>query len=148
MLWSFGTIGFNTFIWEQSCAQPGARRRERCCNCHYSSWTDSIKPSLLFSNCGCCISKGSPFRLFKSHIPNNLLPSDPRRCFCCGLFRHCSSASWSSSTSCSFCLWLSGGPSVELFSWRSACAYLFYAVLIVCVPFLFGVWGRMWKIKR
>ena len=26
--------------------------------------TDSIKPSLLFSNFGCCISKGSPLRLF------------------------------------------------------------------------------------
>ena len=55
------------FIWEQNCAQPGARRRERCCICHYLSWTDSIKPSLLFSNFGCCISKGSPFRLFRDH---------------------------------------------------------------------------------
>ena len=60
---SFGTLGLNTFIWEQSCAQPGARRCERCCICHYLSRTDSIKPSLLFSNFGCCISKGSPFRL-------------------------------------------------------------------------------------
>ena len=36
---------------------------EGCCICHYLSWKDSIKPSLLFSNFGCCISKGSPFRL-------------------------------------------------------------------------------------
>ena len=32
------------------------------------SWTDSIKPSLLFWNFGCCISKGSPFRLFDSEV--------------------------------------------------------------------------------
>ena len=25
----------STFIWEQSCAQPWARRREWCCICHY-----------------------------------------------------------------------------------------------------------------
>ena len=43
---------------------PGARRCEGCRICHYLSWTDSIKPSLLFSNFGCCISKGSLFRLF------------------------------------------------------------------------------------
>ena len=59
------TVGFLTFIWEQSSAQPGAKRREGCRICHYLSWTDSIKPSLLFSNFGCCISKGSFFyRLF------------------------------------------------------------------------------------
>ena len=33
----------------------------------------------------------------------------------------------------------------ELSSWLSACAVLLYAVLIVCVPFPFGVWGRMWN---
>ena len=45
---SFGTVGLNTFIWEQSSTQPGARRREGCCIWHYLSWKDSIKPSLLF----------------------------------------------------------------------------------------------------
>ena len=65
IFWPFGTVGFNTFIWEQRSAQPGARRHEGCRICHYLSWTDSIKPSLLFSNFGCCISKGSFFhRLF------------------------------------------------------------------------------------
>ena len=29
--------------------------------------------------------------------------------------------------------------------WLSACAALLYAVLVVCVPFPFGVRGRMWK---
>ena len=48
MFWSFGTVGLNTFIWEQGCAQPGARWRERCCICHYRSWTDSVNQSLLF----------------------------------------------------------------------------------------------------
>ena len=43
---------------------PGARRRERCSICHYLSWTDSIKPSWQFSNFGCYVPKGSPFRLF------------------------------------------------------------------------------------
>ena len=38
-----------------------------CRICHYFSWTDSIKPSLIFSNFWCCISKGSPFRLFRDH---------------------------------------------------------------------------------
>ena len=54
----------NTFIWEQSSAQPGAKRREGCRICHYLSWTDSIKPSVLFSSFGCCISKRSFYRLF------------------------------------------------------------------------------------
>ena len=31
----------------------------------------------------------------------------------------------------------------ELFSWFSA--VLLHAVLIVCFPFLFGVWSRMWN---
>ena len=53
-------------IWGQSSAQPGARRREGCRISHYPSWTDSVKLSLLFSNFGCYISKGSPFRLFKN----------------------------------------------------------------------------------
>ena len=33
----------------------------------------------------------------------------------------------------------------ELTSWLSACALLLNAVLIVCAPFTFGVWGRMWN---
>ena len=49
------------------CAQPGARRRERYCICQYLSWKVSVKSSLLFSNFGCCICKGSPFRLFRDH---------------------------------------------------------------------------------
>ena len=32
--WSFGTVGFKTLIWEEICAQPGARRRGRCCIGH------------------------------------------------------------------------------------------------------------------
>ena len=53
--------------WEYSSAQPGARRRAGGHICHYLSWTDSIKPSLLFSNFGCCVSKGSLFRLFATN---------------------------------------------------------------------------------
>ena len=34
-----------------------------CRICHYLSWTDSVRPILLFSNFGCCVSKGF-FRLF------------------------------------------------------------------------------------
>ena len=41
-------LGFNTFIWEQNCALPRGRRREGCRICHFLSWTDSIKPSLLY----------------------------------------------------------------------------------------------------
>ena len=37
IFWSFGTVGFNTFIWEQRIAQPGARRREGWRICHYLS---------------------------------------------------------------------------------------------------------------
>ena len=33
----------------------------------------------------------------------------------------------------------------ELSYWLSAYAVLLYCVLIVCVPFLFGVWDRMWN---
>ena len=33
----------------------------------------------------------------------------------------------------------------ELSSWLFAFAVLFCAVLIICVPFLSGVWGGMWK---
>ena len=54
----YWTVGYKTFILEQSCAQPRASRRDGCRMCHYNSWSDSIKPSLLFSN-GCCISEGS-----------------------------------------------------------------------------------------
>ena len=32
------------------------------------SWTDSLKPSMLFPNFGCCISEGSLFRLVVSRI--------------------------------------------------------------------------------
>ena len=44
-------------------AQPQARRCEGCRICHYLSLTDSIcfLQTLEF---GCCISKGSLFRLF------------------------------------------------------------------------------------
>ena len=38
--------------------------------------------------------------------------------------------------------WSSAGK--ELSSWLSICAVLLHAVLNVCVPFPFGVWGRMW----
>ena len=34
----------------------------------------------------------------------------------------------------------------ELFSWRSVCAGLLYAVLIVCLPFPFGMWDNMWNL--
>ena len=50
-------LGFNTFIWKWSSAQPGARRREGCCICHYLSWTDTIKPSLLFSDLDAVFAK-------------------------------------------------------------------------------------------
>ena len=30
IVWSFGTVEFNTFFWEQRSAQSGASRRERC----------------------------------------------------------------------------------------------------------------------
>ena len=67
IFWSFGTAGFNILFGNRD-AQPGARRREGCHICYYLSWTDSIKPGLLFSNFGCCISKGSPFRLLDSEV--------------------------------------------------------------------------------
>ena len=40
--------------------------------------------------------------------------------------------------------WTSVGK--ELTSWLSVCAILLYAILIVYVPFLYGVWGRMWNL--
>ena len=40
-------------------------------------------------------------------------------------------------------LWLSA--EIELSSWLSACVALLYAVSVVCVPFLFGVWDRVWN---
>ena len=40
-------------------------------------------------------------------------------------------------------LWTSAGK--ERTAWLSACAVLLYVVLIVCVPFPYGDWGRMWK---
>ena len=39
-------------------------------------------------------------------------------------------------------VWPSAGK--ELTSWLSAYAVLLYASLNICVPFPFGVWGRMW----
>ena len=38
-------------------------------------------------------------------------------------------------------LWLS--PGKELITWLSVYAALVNAVLIVCIPFLFGFWSRM-----
>ena len=61
--WSFGTAGCNTFIRERSSAQLGTKRRGGCCIWHCLSWTDSIKPSLLFSNFECCFSEGSLFQI-------------------------------------------------------------------------------------
>ena len=49
-------------------AQPGARRCEGCCICHYLPLTNSIKPSLLFSIFGCCISKGSPYHFYRQNL--------------------------------------------------------------------------------
>ena len=48
-------------LFDSSSAQLGARWHEGCCICHYLSWNDAIKPRLLFSSFGCCISKGSFF---------------------------------------------------------------------------------------
>ena len=48
IFWSFGTIGFNTFIWEQSCTQPGPEWHESCCICYYLSWRDSINRVCCF----------------------------------------------------------------------------------------------------
>ena len=52
----------------------------------------------------------------------------------------------------SVCIWhlfilfrIAWRPSAELSSCLSTCDVLLYAVLIICVPFLFGVWGRMWN---
>ena len=39
--------------------------------------------------------------------------------------------------------WQSAGKEVS--SWLVSCVVLLYAILIGCVPFLFGVGGRMWK---
>ena len=36
-------------------------------------------------------------------------------------------------------------PGVQLSSWPSARAVLPYAILVVCVPFPFGVWDRVWN---
>ena len=57
--WSCGTVGFNTFIWQQSCAQPEARRREGCHISHEQTqsirvWCfqtlDSVFPKDIFSD--------------------------------------------------------------------------------------------------
>ena len=40
--------------------------------------------------------------------------------------------------------WTSAGT--ELTFWLFAFPGLVYAVLIVCVPCLYGVWGRMWNL--
>ena len=52
-----GSVGFYAFIWEQSCPQPGPKWREECRICHY-----------LSSISGCCISKGSFFRVFQNDL--------------------------------------------------------------------------------
>ena len=39
--------------------------------------------------------------------------------------------------------WTSAGK--ELISWLSACAVLLYAIIVFCVPFPYGVWGRKWN---
>ena len=54
---------FRLFRFQNSC-RCVVWRPKKSRICHYLSWTDSIKPSLLFSNLGCCNSKGSLFRLF------------------------------------------------------------------------------------
>ena len=78
----------------------------------------------------------------------NVLLTVPRRCFCCGLF-------WLSVFfgilfvfDFLFVLfriswWPSAGK--DLSSLLSACVAFLYAVLIVYVPFPFGVWGRVWN---
>ena len=76
MFWSFRTIEFNTFIREQTCAQTGARRRERCCICHYLSWTDSIKPSLCFQTLDAVFPKD----LLSDYLPDVRYWSKTLRC--------------------------------------------------------------------
>ena len=77
--------------------------------------------------------------------PSDLLLTVLRRCFCCGLFLLSLSVCFLLDFDCLFIFlrWLSAWN--ELTSWLSACATLLYVVLIVCVPFPFGVWGRMWN---
>ena len=81
---------------------------------------------------------------------SNALLTVPRRCFCCDLF-------WLSMfvhflfvfdllfNSFRIALWPSIGKELSpwLFTW--ICCFYFSAVLIVGVPFPFGVWGRMWN---
>ena len=72
----------------------------------------------------------------------------PRRCVCCCWFYVSVFALFLFVFDFLFilfviALWLSAGK--ELSSWISACADLLYAVFIVCVPFPFGVWGKMWN---
>ena len=47
---------------------------------HYLSWTDSIKPSMLFSNFRCCISKGSLFQIIEWVFPLPKVLSQYRYC--------------------------------------------------------------------
>ena len=56
------TERFNTFIWEQSCSEPGLDGMRDVASAIFLM--DRLKSSLLFTNFGCCISKGSLFRLF------------------------------------------------------------------------------------
>ena len=58
------TFGLLDYLGSDIPKAAGARRRVGCRICHYLSWTDSNKPSLLFSNFVYCVSKGSLFRLF------------------------------------------------------------------------------------
>ena len=62
IFWSFGTMEFNIEL-ETESRQPKARRRKGCRIFQGLSWTVSIKPSLRFSNFGCCISKGFPIQI-------------------------------------------------------------------------------------
>ena len=61
------------------------------------------------------------------------------------VYCHCSSTFCWSLNICSFwiALWPSAGQ--ELTSWLSAYPVFRNAVEIVCVPFPFGVWGKMWN---
>ena len=66
-----------------SSAQHGDRRREGCRICHYLPWTDSIKPSLLFSNIGSFLYRLLYTRIYRENWAaswqnqqNDCVPSD------------------------------------------------------------------------
>ena len=60
----FGTVGFNILFGNGVTLNPGLGGMRYVASAINLSWTDSIKPSLLFSNFGCCISKGPSSGLF------------------------------------------------------------------------------------